>query len=64
MVLRIVLRPSLVPLTIPPLPLPLHLHVSEAVDPTLGDAGTYLKFPRSRLPHTALVKVSQTTAST
>ena len=64
MVLRIVLRPSLVPLTIPPLPLPPHLHVFGAVDPTLGDAGTYLKFPRSRLPHMALVEVSQTAAST
>ena len=48
----------------PPPSLPPHLHVFGAVDPTLGDAGTYLKFPRSRLPHMALVEVSQTAAST
>ena len=51
MVMRVGLRPALVPLTVPPSPSqPPHLHVSRAVDPTLGDAETYRVSPEPPPP--------------
>ena len=47
--MRVGLRPSLVPQTIPPPPLP-HLQASRAVDPTLGEAETSSSFPGAASP--------------